>query len=89
MDKDAEKQQRENELATLESYLDHPVSKEILRSNNEECEALLTAVLRTEIVDLQTFFAHFRSLGKLEGLRQARLDMTAKRDELKEIIQSL
>lgn len=83
MDKDAERQQIENELAVLESYLTHPVSREILQESREREDAIVNAVCQNDIVDIASFFAHFRSIGELAGLRRARVLMEGQVEELK------
>jgi hypothetical protein len=89
MDIDAKQQQYRNELAELESYLQHPISSEILRDNREREEQLINVVCRNDVVDIESFFAHFAAIGELKGLRRARVGMEGKVEELKETLKEL
>lgn len=88
MDTD-EKQVKENELAVIEAYLNHPISREILKDNEEQQTGLVNIICEHDITDLGTFFAHFAAVGELRGLRRARVGLEGKAEELREIIANL
>ena len=89
MDIDAERQQHQNELEVLESYLRHPISVEILRDNRERESQLINVICQNDVVDVESFFAHFAAVGELKGLRRARVGMEGKVEELKETLEQL
>lgn len=89
MDVDAEKQRLQNELGQLESYLSHPISREILRDNQEQQDGLIDIICNRTPMSFETFFAHFEAVGELRGLRRARAAMEAKVEELTEEIKNL
>ncbi len=76
--------QLENEKAVIESYLEQPISREILRDNEETVEQLERTIFAAPIVDFETFVAHFVAIGKRQGLVQARSAMHAKLEDIKE-----
>lgn len=72
MDTTAERNRLESEKRALQQYLDHPISKEILKDNEESQESLITTITNVPIDSIEGFFNHFEAVGHLRGLRQAK-----------------
>lgn len=83
MDIEAERQKLEDKKAYIEAYLDHPISKEIFRDNVEEQDAAINLICNVPIDSVQSFFAHFQSVGYLHGLRRSRAITTDSLEEVK------
>jgi len=89
MDTDATKKQLENDLAVIEAYLDHPISREILKDNDEQQRGLIEVICDLPVVNIETFFAHFSAVGELRGLRRARVSLEGKADDIREQLKEL
>lgn len=73
MDTDAAQAQYENEMRAIEQYLEHPLSKAILKDSEEQQEAIISLLCNNPITNVETFFAHFEAIGHLRGLRRAKV----------------
>jgi len=89
MDTTADRQRLESEKRAIQQYLDHPISREILKDNEEGQEALVNTICNVPITDAESFFKHFEAVGHLRGLRRMRslIDENVERiaQELKEL----
>lgn len=72
MDTTAERNRLESEKRALQAYLDHPITREILRDNEESQDSLINTITMVKIDSIATFFDHFEAVGHLRGLRQAK-----------------
>lgn len=81
---DAERAQKQNEIATIEAYLNQPISREIEAERVERENALLGIIVDRDIDDIPTFFVHMLAIGELRGLRRGRRMVTAKLQEIKD-----
>lgn len=89
MNIDEERHRLENEKATIEGYLNHPITREILKDNEEEQQGLINVITVGEIVDISTFFAHFQAVGQLKGLRQSSAILRGSLERIKEELERL
>ena len=72
MDKTGAREKLENELAMIDQYLSHPISREIFDDNKEKQEEIVELLTKTSIIDLSTLFRHVEAVGVLRGLRQSK-----------------
>ena len=72
-DRDALREQLQNEKLALQGYLDHPFTKRILEDSAEEQEKLVDLLTNVPIHSIETFFAHFEAIGHLRGLRSSKV----------------
>jgi hypothetical protein len=89
MDKDAIKLQLEGEMDQIRGYLDHPITKRIFADNDEQQEALVKIICDFPIMDLESFFKHFESVGHLRGLRRAKAIVTSELERIEQEIEEL
>lgn len=72
MDVDAERNEIQDRIAFFKSYMDHPLTRELLGQLDEAQKTLTAIVCDREIVDVPTFFAHFAAVGELRMARRPR-----------------
>ena len=72
MDTTAERNRLESEKRAIQSYLDHPITREIFQDNEEIQESLINILTNVPVTDLESFFKHFESVGHLRGLRRSK-----------------
>lgn len=89
MDADAEKKVLTDERDFIQSYLDHPLTEELETTCKEAEESLTGLICDQPIVNIETFFAHFESVGHLRGLRRSRAFMRSKLEDVKQRIKEL
>lgn len=89
MDTDSEKTKLEDRLAFIQSYLEHPISQEALRDNQEEQDGAVNLICNVPVNSVESFFAHFQAVGYLAGLRRGRALMTDTIEEVKNEIKNL
>ena len=89
MDKNEKQAELINVQETIEAYLDHPLSKEILKDNHDRAEEVKRGILFVDPVDVQTFIMHFVAIGEYRGLVRARTMVTDRLEEVKQEIKEL
>lgn len=89
MDQVGDKTTLDNELRTIEAYLDHPISRKIFADSTNEQESLIRLILDIPVTDIQTFLAREQALGHLRGLRRARAIVDDDLEEIKQKIKEL
>jgi hypothetical protein len=89
MDKQAELNQLEGERIQIEEYLNHPITRKIVADNAEQQKALVDIICDGLIVDIESFFKHFQSVGHLRGLRRAQAIITDTLEEVTDKIKEL
>lgn len=72
MDIDAEKEKLENQKAFIQSWLDHPLTVEVQRDNEDQQQGLIDLICNREPDSIGAFFAHFIAIGELRGLRRSK-----------------
>lgn len=72
MDIDAERQKLESQKAFIESWLEHPLTQEVTRDNEEQQQGLIDLICNREPDSIGAFFAHFIAIGELRGLRRSK-----------------
>lgn len=89
METEAKKQELENQQAALETYLSHPVTREVLRDNDEQSEALITQILEIPVTDLESFLKREQAFGHLRGLRRTKARVMENLEDVKEKLKEL
>lgn len=72
MDIDAEKKKLEDQLAYTQAWLEHPLTLEVTRDNEEQQQGLIDLICNREPDSIGSFFAHFIAIGELRGLRRSK-----------------
>jgi hypothetical protein len=70
MDKEAEKLEKQENLAFINAYLSHPITIELLKDCDDQVERGTALVLDHPVVSLETFLAREQALGHLRAMRQ-------------------
>lgn len=89
MDKDAEKQKLEDAKAFIEAWLDHPITRELLRENQEQEAALVSTITDRPVEGLTSMAALVEAKGELRGVRRWRGLVSDKLTEIKEQLKEL
>lgn len=89
MDLDARRVELENQIGALSQYLQHPVTVEVLRDLKEGQEGLVSVLCDVPILDIESFFKHFESVGHLRGLRRAESLIRENLEDVKEQLKEL
>lgn len=70
MDKAADTKALEDKRTLLLQWREHPFTKELFQANEDAQKGMVNVLCNCEIVNMETFFAHFTAVGHLRGLRQ-------------------
>lgn len=89
MDTEAQKQELENQQAALEQYLQHPVTREVLKDLDQQADILLQQILEVPVMDVESFFKREQSLGHLRGLRRTKARVMENLEDVKEQLKEL
>lgn len=70
MDKAAEENRINDELAKITAWEAHPITQELVQYNQDTERRLVGIMCTHEINSLETFFSHFAMIGEIKALRR-------------------
>ncbi len=89
MDKDSEKAKLEEAQAVIQEWLDNPITKELLRENEEQQQALIHLITDFPVEDFRSAAALVEAKGHLRGLRRWKGLVTERLGEIESQLKEL
>lgn len=84
MDVDAITNKHKDELAAIEQYRNHPITKAILEDLDQQKNAALVHILEIPVTGIESFLNREQLLGHLRGLRRVEAIIESKVEEVKQ-----
>lgn len=88
-DREGDKKKLEDTRDVITAYQNHAITTEFEREDKDRQDALLQAICNVDVVDIESFFAHFAAVGALSELRRRSAMLPARLEEIQEKLKEL